>query len=140
MTNMRRCNQSLATSIVMVSFLLPLLAGCGNTVSVSGKITMDSVPLATGRISFEPPPDESGKAFYLNISNGTYSGNVSKGTKFVRIESQSVTDNPSYDPNDYMKGPAKTYKSIIPAKYNGQTTLKVEITKGATHDFALTTE
>src|SRR5438445_1808350 len=51
--------------------LLPCLAGCGSTCSVSGEVSYDGAAVADGMITFTPA-DGKGSVVGAPISNGRY--------------------------------------------------------------------
>ncbi len=127
--------------LVLVS---ALLVGCGGAEddlprrAISGEVTLDDRPLERGQISFVPISAETGTQVGGPIVAGAYEvpraqGPV-PGRYSVRIHGGSDGGNPD--------DPAEAYKvepDPVPARYNTQTTLQVEIEPDGpdTLDFAL---
>jgi len=111
---------------------------------VSGKVTLDGQPLPEGVILFAPAgSDSAGASATGKITNGEFSiprveGPV-PGSYKVSI---SHTDQPEGRVKIELKKKGKTTaktKELIPARYNSQTKLTVEIPKGGKSelDFSL---
>ncbi len=113
------------------------LSGCGGggdkpeLATVTGVVTLDNEPLTNASVSFE---SENGKvAFGGTDASGKYelvykdgAKGAEPGKNTVRIT--TVLENP----------PGQGYKDPIPAKYNSESTLSVEVQPGSnTHDFQL---
>lgn len=142
--------QRMALSLVMMT-VLGLLVGCGGgsvdklgRLSVSGKVTLDGAPLAKGTIRFEPfGTKEKTIATGEFIKAGRYSIPASAGlppgkyTASISSHAEEGTAAASTDPNEAMNAAAaaKPATETIPAKYNTQTELVVEVKKGATNAF-----
>lgn len=124
------------------------LSGCSSSsedgiarVAVSGKVTLDGQPLATGYVTFVPKGD--GPSAGGEIQDGQYSiaaaDGPSAGNYKVEIRSMAPTGRkvPNYDgaPGETVD---ETYDTV-PANYNVRSELNVEIRSGSadTHDFAL---
>jgi len=130
--------QKSAFSFLWILFALTLSQGCTSQDDslpdlgkVSGTVTLNDKPLANASVSFESEggqvsfgkTDEQGH-YEIKYRDGVMGAEV--GTNTVRIE--TVLDAPA--------GPR--YRDPIPAKYNRDTTLTVDVTEGEnTHDFAL---
>jgi hypothetical protein len=94
--------------VVRLSMLcLVACAGCGGslTQAVSGTVTLDGAPLATGEIEFAPEPGTKGPAAGATIENGRFDvpaveqGLRTGGTYAVRITSLAGRGNFAKDPN-----------------------------------------
>lgn len=105
-----------------------------NLGEVSGTVTLDDKPMSNVSVAFE---SESGQVAFgttddqghyeLKYRDGVMGAEVGPNT--VRIE--TVMDAP----------PGPGYRDPIPAKYNRNTTLTVDVTEGEnTHDFSLTSK
>lgn len=71
-----------------VLLVLLVLSGCGgqNGVTVSGNVTLDGVPITTGRISFMPVDTKTGQAVGGEVANGAYTvRGVSAGKQRVNV-------------------------------------------------------
>jgi hypothetical protein len=117
---------------------------------VSGTVTLDGNPVPWGTINFQPE-SQSGRMSFAPIEDGAYSIPEERGPNLgqykVRIdgyaekpagaaeeEETEVEEEDAEDGDEVSAGP-----NIVPAKYNLQTTLQVEIVSGEnTHDFPLT--
>jgi hypothetical protein len=119
------------------------MAGCGGSDiargSVEGKVTLDGTDVEKGTITFLPTAGTIGPDTYGTILNGKYSvmsddrGPI-VGKHRVRIEAMR------YMGKKHPTG-APLEEQVVPEKFNKQTTLVVEITKGNNHhDFALTSK
>ena len=134
--------------------------------AVKGSVTLDGNPLAYGTIAFAPVDDEGRRASGL-IQSGSYSIAEKNGPNLGKYkvailgyakapetggEEEEDADEGNGNGNgdddeDEDEGEeeeeqgASLGPQIVPAKYNTQTTLEVEITAGEnTHDFQLTSE
>ncbi|MBA2113117.1 carboxypeptidase regulatory-like domain-containing protein [Bremerella alba] len=116
----------------MVAITLIGLVGCGSgsdVVPVSGTVTLDGDPLADALVSFYP--QEEGKRFstgttdasghyelvYTNDQNG-----AAIGKHIVKITTATVQGE---------GGPARPPKEKLPAKYNDQSELTVDVTSSS---------
>ncbi len=134
-----------ATRLAVVATAASLLIGCQggmqpdyaalNLAEVTGRVTYDGNPLADGYIIFE---NENGTFSYGNTdSSGSYrlmynseKSGIAPGMKTVRITGQSFSD----EEEEFSDAPER-----IPAKYNTQSELRVEVVPGSqTHNFDLT--
>ncbi len=129
---------------------LSLLSGCfgGSSehieqAAVTGTVTYDGKPLASGNILFVPDVDASGKplrgqAVQATITDGTYSLTAEAGpvvgSNKVQITATRKTG--KFQESDGQK--IEIEQQYLPAKYNSNTTLKQDITAGEnTADFTL---
>ena len=121
---------------------LLLLAGCGGDPmgrrAVSGTVHFKGQPLDQGRIHFAPAgkgPTESGATIAngkftiprdTGLVPGTYKVSVfSYDQKGAKVQSEEIPGDPGNT----------QFKERIPAKYNTQTTLTAEVTKGGSNAF-----
>lgn len=117
--------------------LVPLVSGCGSdsgTVPVTGKVTLDGVPLAEGDIIFratDGTPSHAGK-----IQNGAYSADVSPGEKQVEITAYREVPGKFREDNPGERTPVR--EMYIPEQYNRKSTLKIEVSRGGEENFELT--
>lgn len=130
--------------VIVSSLLLALLftGGCGESsqgIDVEGAITYDGVPVESGLIRFHPT--EGQEARYAEFKNGHYEmkGDVAPmpGAYTVHIDGYKKVKDPGVP--DYAKDEnGMITKSFIPAKYNANSELTVEIREGqSTYDFNL---
>jgi hypothetical protein len=131
--------------------LLWLAAGCDsgdglNRQPISGTVTLDGQPLATGTIHFIPSSNEAGTEVSATISGGKYW--FSKSTGPVpgpfKVEISSA-DAPKFEPPagktpGEVLPPHATEK--VPEKYNFKSTLTTTIKSGQSEpvDFPLTSK
>jgi hypothetical protein len=124
------------------AFALIAAGGCGgkSVSTVHGKVTLDGEPIAAGDIQFLPTGGSSRKAA-APIEQGAYAlaptDALPPGEYRVEIRWPKPTGRkiPSADPG--MQ--ADETKEVVPARYNSDSTLKVEIGGGDVEkDFALT--
>jgi hypothetical protein len=116
-----------------------LLAGCEGSkfADVAGTVTLDGEPIADGSITFIPSdgqtPTAGGK-----IKDGKYAASVPIGTMKVAISYPKVSGTKKlYDTPDSPVG--YLYKEAVPARYNEQTELVLEVKAGRnTKDWELT--
>lgn len=141
--------------------MVALSLGCTGSseyVEVTGKVTLDGAPVTDALISFTPRDREDGgqNAIGRTDSSGTYSMNTStnKGVKPGNYQVKITTIPPegeSADPEaaassssdayaNAARGPSSTSKFVdpIPAQYNSQTTLTLQVDGKMTKDFAMT--
>jgi hypothetical protein len=113
-------------------------AGCGGDglADVSGAVTVDGSPPATGSITFTPA-DGKGVTAGGDIKDGRYAVRASPGVMKVAIRVSKVTgkrklyntpDSPTQD----------VHEEVLAAKYNEKTELTFEVKAGSnTKDWAL---
>lgn len=133
--------QKPAIALLLVLLALSVNEGCSsrdpnlpNLGEVSGTVTLDEKPLPnvsvafesqSGQVSFAKTDDEG--HYELIFRDGVMGAEVGHNT--VRIE--TVQDAP----------PGPGYRDPIPAKYNRDTKLVVEVAEGEnTHDFVLSSK
>jgi hypothetical protein len=124
--------------------VLGLAVGCSGSgddlerEEVSGTVTLDGTPLATGSISFSPTGPSTGSP------GQTGGGGVISGGKFTIARDVGLSpgnynvsifasDKPAERTKPAQAGggkPSELAKELIPAKYNAKTELKAEIKKG----------
>lgn len=128
----------------MVLMVAALLAGCGgenplSRQSISGTVTLNREPIASGTIRFEPV-DEKGVAAGATITQGKYAIAAERGLPageyVVRISAAGEGVDPGEAPGDS----SKLAEELVPAEYNTNSQLKVTIKAGVSEpqDFALT--
>jgi hypothetical protein len=120
------------------------LTGCGasdgvDRASVSGKVTFDGQPVQEGSIVFTPTAGTTGPMCFVAIANGSYS--IAAGDRGPVVGKHKVAIEAYRDAGTVDDGGAPLKDQIVPAKYNKETTLVVEVTQGSnTHDFDLLSE
>lgn len=106
-------------------------AGCSSNADVgqvSGTVTLDGQPLATGLIRFVPVDGQSPTADTA-ISDGAYSATVPPGDKRVEITSAKVVGKrKAYDTPDSPM--IDITGELLPARYNTRTELTLTVVAG----------
>jgi hypothetical protein len=128
--------------IVPIATLVGMI-GCGsqdpNRGEVTGIITVNGQPVATGAVAFSPvdgqSPTSGGK-----IVDGKYTIQASAGTSRVAIRvPQIVGEKKLYNTPDSPVRPVM--KETLPPEYNDRTTLTLEVKPGDNeHNFDLKTK
>jgi len=118
-----------ATFLAFLGLVLPLV-GCGDPpAEVTGMVNVDKKPVTKGSIAFIPA-DLKGQTSGGEIIDGKYSvKKVSLGVMKVEIRYPKVADKKK----DYDAPGGKYYETFnesLPAKYNDQTELKMEVQAG----------
>lgn len=108
-----------------------LASGCGGKPAgpekfrVTGSVTLDGQPIASGTISFD---SADGKAGAGAVTAGAYTADVPAGKKTVRINSQRDTGKKG------MYGEAVT-EEVIPKKYNSESKEMAEVKTSGENKF-----
>jgi hypothetical protein len=125
----------------LLSAALLGIVGCSSEpkqVEIAGSVTLDNQPVQTGLIRFDPIDGENPSAEAM-IEGGRYSVPLSLGKYKVFISSQKVTKMKRDVPGPGAE--AEVTEEAIPARYNDNTELEVEITKDTKEqNFPLTTK
>ncbi len=131
--------------VLIVGLALLLSAGCGGgsdgpgLVDVEGTVTMDGKPLANATVFFSPAGEGVGgtsPSFGKTDEDGEYflQYSISKDGAIVGKYKVSISTHAEADEDDGTKAQRET----VPAKYNVNTELEVEVTKGGgPYDFSL---
>lgn len=132
---MNRNKQMLSPLLLGCSLFL--FAGCGGEedsripqrYSVSGLVTIDGEPLASGSIAFSSPEDATiGISSGGSIVDGRYELLATPGSKSVKISCIEETS-------------TNVFKDIVPPKYNLKTSLEAEVSENKKQfDFQLTSD
>ena len=137
--------------LMLALVLVPVLAGCGGSdgperVPVSGEVTLDGRPLASGVIRFIPSGDNEGPAAMGIVNNGAYELPKSEGPvpgpQRVEIEATdylgfAIDDEAAYAANVEQRG-GRVPKNPVPEAYNRQSTLTAEIAPDGPVEFNFT--
>ena len=138
--------QYLSLSLGLI-FLGLSIIGCSGgekieTGSVSGTVTLDGQPLASGVIQFHPDKDAQGntlrgKVAQATITDGKYKIDADPGVVIginkVMISATKVVGKEKQDGVEIDK-----LEQYLPAKYNSSTTLSLDVKAGANpKDFQL---
>ncbi|MDR1385319.1 MAG: hypothetical protein LBJ67_15935 [Planctomycetaceae bacterium] len=128
------------TFFIMILLLLSalFLSGCNknNFVKVTGKVTVDGVPVQTGSVAFVPVDGQT-PVEGAEIKDGVYEAKVPPGEKIVRIRGMKLETGEVYDAVSKTKYPTENAIRVTPEKYEAEKSpLKVTITRnGELHDF-----
>jgi len=124
-------------------FLFSALSGCGKSeglerIAIAGSVTFQEEPIMDGQIRFGPKAGTKAPITVEPVHNGQYNTETSGGVPVGRY--QVVIR--SYDPDEPVaRGPGSPpRKQLLPAKFNVQSTLELEVVSGQDslkHDFRL---
>jgi len=124
--------------------VLLLLTGCSGNDGrhgVAGTVSLDGKPLEEGLICFRPMPGTGGPSAGCPIQDGRFSLSADKGVfagKFrVEITASKKTGRKVKEP---MGNIVDETISIIPERYNRQSTLTADVEEGGENAFAFTLE
>ena len=122
--------------LALVMFLcLALLTGCnrsGGRVTTQGKVTFAGVPLEEGGMTFIPSGG-SGASSGGVITAGAYTAEMMPGKYVVQITANRKTG--KMLPVPPGEPPMEEYEQYIPAKYNTQSTLIIDVESKSKQDF-----
>jgi hypothetical protein len=127
------------TAAAIVSAMLITTFGCGNSgpISIHGIVTVDGQPLERGKIDFQPA-DGKGPTAAAEIKEGKYECSAMPGTKTVRISGGKVAGQHPFTPGNPSSPMVEEIKSLVPSRYNTETTLSCEMLRGTSeYDFKL---
>jgi hypothetical protein len=133
---------SLLLAVALISISLAVVSGCGphsDRRAVSGKVTLNRVPLDEGTIRFASVGAEKISASGTNIENGQYQIPQEKGlrpgTYRVEISAPDNSKPPvSYSAPGQPRAPA-TARERIPAEYNDNSKKTIEVTADGNNHF-----
>jgi len=118
-----------------------VLAGCGSSgrVTATGMVTFDGQPVETGTIVFQPL-DRAAAPEGAPISGGRYTVECPPGRQRVQIRGTRPVDESRVPRTMPRLGTAPVREDYIPAAYNTESTLEVEVVAGGSNvfDFKLT--
>ncbi len=118
-----------------VAALVLAAAGCGDAVAVSGKVTLDGVPVESGTVTFVPEDTSKGQGAGATITNGEYKiegVGPPPGSYRVEIKSQKKTGKKVVAGSPAPPGTmVDETVEAIPAKYNAKSELKAVLKSGA---------
>ena len=111
-----------------------MLAGCGSSeppapkkYPVSGKVTQDGKPLPEGTILFKTIA--TGSVQSLEIKDGEFQGESEAGERRIEINAYRIIK------GDFNGMKGEVQESLIPARYNVESTLTAKVTAGGTNQF-----
>lgn len=119
---------------------LAFLAGCGmeQRLPVSGSVQFEGEPVEVGQITFQASSQYSGDIRACDIFNGRFELAEAEGLPpgVYRVQITAVRER---DGDAHAVGlaglPPELPEQYIPAKYNDQTTLEVEVTPDTPNHF-----
>jgi len=130
-----------AIAVLLISFLVSFLSGCSdsNRATVTGTVTIDGQPVKSGSIAFFPI-DEKSPTTGASIADGQYTSQVPLGAAKVQIRvAKKVGEKKLYNTADSPVQPIM--KETLPAKYNDDTELQLDVKPGNTvKNFELATK
>lgn len=125
--------------VAIIGWLTISAAGCGNSdgrFPVSGDVTLQGQPLASGAIIFEGADGSRGGT---TITDGKYSLPAGQGlmpgiytVRVSAVQSQAEVTGP---PGPEAVAIEKANKDVVPDAYNARSTLKHEVGPGKPDDF-----
>ncbi|UUO07473.1 hypothetical protein M4951_03975 [Blastopirellula sp. J2-11] len=122
------------------TLLLIGLLGCGRTdglISVTGVVTFNGEPVEEGAISLMPI-DGKGVTAGGVISSGRFHIAASPGKASVLIYGNKKELKPNPTPQEIEWGMTHSSKQFLPAEYNDQSKLRIDISETQRHfDFSL---
>ena len=111
-----------------------MTAGCSgdpNMAEVTGSVIVDGQPCKTGSIAFVPV-DGNSEVIEAKIKDGIFSARVLFGLMKVEIRASKVVGEEKL--NDAPDSPVQPItKEMLPACYNDQTKLTIEVSPGKNH-------
>lgn len=120
------------------------LAGCSGSgrLPLSGEVSFDGVPVERGYVQFTPMAGTTGPTSGADIKEGAYEvapvRGLFKGSYRVEIQSWKRSGEVSVDPVTGEKFQGGNLVQLLPAKFNKESELTVEIEPGKrTFDFHL---
>lgn len=121
---------------ILLCVLVVGLVGCSGktegpeTVTVSGKVTLNGQPLPSGEIIFRDTQGKS-RSDAGTIADGSYSFESTLGNK--RVEITSIQVKPGTEGQTLETGEAGgEMEQIIPEKYNGKSELTADVSESST--------
>jgi hypothetical protein len=120
-----RSYRALVPLLVSVLFLVGCGPGGPVTHRVTGTVTFDGAPVESGEIVFKDAGG-TGKSYADRITGGKFSLETSPGSKKVEITAMREVPGQFDTSNPGEKVPLK--EQYIPAQYNIESTLTVEVT------------
>jgi hypothetical protein len=129
--------------------LLVISVGCGganplNRQAVSGQVTLDGVPLATGNIEFAPLGESQVTGSGAVIVNGRYEipqlRGLAPGKYRIRLHAATESNGPATAKPSVGQMPPEVVGhrvgvELIPARYNTKSELAIEVVAGPKNTF-----
>ena len=121
-----------------------MLSGCGGgeegpeTVTVTGKVTIDGAPVPDGEVIFRPADGGAGRTDAATIKGGEYTMESTLGSK--RVEIRAMRNVEGADTSNLETGESGgSVEQYIPEQYNDKSTLTADISESSSPlDFSLT--
>ena len=118
------------------SLLLSTVSGCGSGTKspVSGTVTFDGKPLASGAIQFIPDDLSKGRSEGAVIKDGSYKIPADHGLEPGSYSVSITSSKPAAQAVD-MPGKPQFDEELIPLRYNQKSELKRTVEKGKAQKF-----
>ena len=117
--------------------VLLVSGGCGkhgNHAAINGRVALDGQPLEQGSITFVPIEGTQGVPTGTDIKNGQYrlssSNGPAVGWNRVEITAVRPSGKMAADPTGLPGQQREVYVSAVAARFNAESTLKVEVHSG----------
>ena len=130
---------------VCLVILAGLLAGCGKAADkpapVRGTVTLDTAPMPDGEVMLFPA---GGPPTPFPVRDGRFAGELVPGAyrvsifAFKTLPPRKRTDPPEADAGEAPDAPRRV--NFLPARFNTECTLKVEVTAGGPNEFTFPTQ
>ena len=116
-----------------------VLAGCGDSPRqrIEGTVTLDGRPLEKGAINFTPLAGTQGPTAGAEIVDGKFSIPAEGGTfaGVFRVEITASRPSGKKVPDQWTGQPVDAYEQFLPARYNSQSELEVDVQAGGAKQF-----
>ncbi|MDR3111182.1 MAG: hypothetical protein LBU65_16055 [Planctomycetaceae bacterium] len=127
------------TFVLLTLFACLSATGCAprqDGTKISGSVTLDGTPLATGQIQFVDK--QTNEPIVIVVKDGKYSVPLKPGTKKVMVTSEKVIGKVPRDPNEPNGVMIEQVEQIVPVQFNAKSTLEIIVSdKDETHNFNL---
>jgi hypothetical protein len=127
------CSQAFWRSFARVAFLalvaFCLLAGCSDSTTVSGTVTMDGQPVKSGAITFVKTDGDLVRAGAV-ISDGAFQAKLAPGKYRIELTGQKVVGKRKQKAFDGTDEEVELTEELFPERYNAKTELSHEIKPG----------
>jgi len=112
------------------ALLLVTLAGCGGKANVTGTVTLDGEPVASGAIAFIKTEGEPVREGGAVITNGSFRTEVPPGKYKLELTGSKVTGRRVQKGFDGKDETIETTGELFPDRYNTKTELVEDIKAG----------
>ena len=130
-----RCPGTVVPGFAVLATIVLSIAGCGGGQTIEGTVTLNDRPLEQGYINFRPMPGAKGPPVGAPIEQGKYvltSKDSLQGDFRVEITSLGKTGKKARD--DAGRS-IDIEGQVLPARYNSQSKLQVQIKSGQRNQF-----